>query len=236
MELSVIIPFKDEYERIGSSLECVRSYFDSSGISYELILVDDGSTDAAVVEIIKPLLSDKKIQLLQHVGNLGKGAAIATGVRASQGRYIFFTDADLSTPITEFGKLYPHRAAKIVMGVRTDTALIGVKQPKFRVFFGKLGNVMIRWVLGFSYRDTQCGFKLFEAELAKDVFSHLTIARWGFDFDVLYQAYQKGVTGVEVPVIWNHVDKSKLVPVVDHIKSLCELIYLRVRMSLARRR
>lgn len=233
MELSVIIPFKDEYERIGKSIADVLTYFDLSGISYELILVDDGSRDAAVSEIITPLLSKENVRLVIHEKNLGKGSAVATGVREARGDYIFFTDADLSTPITEFAKLYEHRSKKIVIGVRTENSLIIEKQPEYRIFLGKMGNVAIRALLGLSYRDTQCGFKLFEGSLAKLLFSKLIIARWGFDFDILYQAQKKGIIAAEVSVMWKHNGKSKLIPVVDHFRSLYELIYFRIRSAIS---
>jgi len=228
MDISIIIPFKDECERIEMSLNEVRSYFNSRGISYEIILVDDGSLDNATTQIIEPLLTDKRILLLKHKKNLGKGAAIATGVNASHGDYIFFTDADLSTPISEFEKLYAKRLTRLVIGTRTDEKLIKTKQPFFRIFFGKLGNLVIRYLLGLSYKDTQCGFKLFDAQLAKELFSRLIIARWGFDFEVLFKARQKGVLATEIPVIWSHKGKSKLIPIVDHVRSLYELFYFRI--------
>lgn len=234
MELTVIIPFKDEYERIGKSLSEVRTYFDASRIDYEIVLVDDGSRDRAVDEIITPLLSSRNIRLVSHKKNLGKGAAIASGVKESCGDYIFFTDADLSTPISEFTKLYEQRSSKIAIGVRTHDSIVE-KQPFHRVFLGKLGNVVIRTLLGFSYRDTQCGFKLFEARLAKQMFSKLIIARWGFDFDILYQAKKEGIAVAEVSVEWRHNGKSKLIPVVDHFRSLYELIYFRIRSYISER-
>lgn len=234
MELSVIIPFKDEYERIGGSIVEIRAFFDSQSIEYELILVDDGSMDDAVTEIITPLLSENNIHLVVHKKNLGKGAAIASGVRVAKGDYIFFTDTDLSTPIAEFTKLYEHRFANIVIGVRTKESLIIKKQPRHRIILGKLGNIAIRALLGLSYRDTQCGFKLFEARLAKQLFSKLIIVRWGFDFDILYQAKKMGIVAREVSVIWRHNGKSKLIPIVDHLRSLYELIYFKIRSSFSK--
>lgn len=228
VDVSIVIPFLNEQNRLGATIDTIREFFSSQSLSYEIILVDDGSTDATVSVVIEPRRTAGPLTVVRHEHNQGKGAAVATGAAVSTGRYIFFTDADLSTPISEFPKLYALREHPIVIGSRRNISLVQKRQSKIRELFGLGGNALIRHVFALPYRDTQCGFKLFHADIAKQLFRNLTLTGWGFDFDIMYQAKRAGIIAPEVPVVWAHNNQSKLRPGFDHIATLCGLIYLKL--------
>ncbi|MFZ5365142.1 MAG: dolichyl-phosphate beta-glucosyltransferase [Patescibacteria group bacterium] len=223
-ELSVIIPVYNEEKRIGSTLPKIFHYLNKRQIDYEVIVVDDGSTDQTI-----PIVENiKKCNLLRHAENQGKGAAVRTGVEAAQGKYILFTDADNSTPIEELDKFW-HKKEQydILIGSRHSIGSeIQVKQPWHRNIITYIGNKMIRIILGLKLKDTQCGFKIFRGEVAKDLFGLQKINRWAFDMEILYLAKKKLYSAKEIPVTWINSPESKVKPL-DFFKTFGELIKIR---------
>lgn len=229
MHLSVVVPFKDEAHRLPKSLEKLNQFLSAQQFSSEIILVDDGSTDQTV-ESISYFVNQPHVRLLRHTQNKGKGAALKTGILQAQGKYILMSDADFSTPISELEKLqdYMYRGFAIVIGSRAlpDSEILQ-KQPLYRRLIGKSGNILIRLVLGLPYKDTQCGFKLFKGEVAKDLFTDLKMLQWSFDYEVLYKAKKRGYSVKELGVIWEDDASSRVHIIKDSWRSLIDLFKIR---------
>jgi glycosyltransferase involved in cell wall biosynthesis len=234
--LSIIIPAYNEEKRIGRSLEEILRFVTSRGYSSEVIVVDDGSADRTgeiVAGFIERYRSGgHELRLLTNNPNRGKGASVRRGVAAAEGDVILFTDADLSSPITEAPKLVDpiiEGRADVTFGSRAiDRTLIGVRQSIVRDFGGRVFNLLMRTITGLKYKDTQCGFKAFRREVALPVFLAQRIERFGFDPEVLYIANKRGLKLLEVPVVWNHNDDSKVSYFRDSIKMFSDLIYIRL--------
>jgi dolichyl-phosphate beta-glucosyltransferase len=200
LDLSIIIPAYNEAMRIVPTLTSIIDYLKRNNLKAEIIIVDDGSTDATQAAITG--LVDQYIKLPQ---NTGKGAAIRKGVFEAKGKDILLMDADGSAPITELTTLYDHRGeADIAIGSRhIEGSVIHVRQSLLRQGVSYFGNMIIRLVLQLPYADTQCGFKLFSRESARAIFSQAIIDRWGFDVEILKIAHILGYKIVEVPIAWH---------------------------------
>lgn len=212
--LSIVIPAFNEQQRLPSTLTRITAYAAEAGWSaYEILVVDDGSRDGTAAFVADLASRDAAIRLLRNPGNRGKGYAVRHGMQAAQGNWRLFTDADLSTPIEEIDKLFAATAvgAQVAIGSRAlNRSLIGVHQSGFRETAGKIFNSAMRAVLGLPLHDTQCGFKLFSAEAAVEVFARQQLDRFGFDAEALFIAQLKGFKVVEVPVRWNDVAGTKV--------------------------
>ncbi len=234
--LTVVIPAFNEAKRIEHTLEAIHDYFERKGMKREIIVVDDGSSDntAAVVNALKAKIHD--LQCVRYFPNRGKGYAVKTGVGKSRGEYILFTDADNSTPIEEFEKLYPLLShAKVVIGSRyMADSDIKIKQPKYRILLGRLGNFLIRVFLFGNIRDTQCGFKAFQHRAAKELFSRMKINRFGFDIELLSIASLLKYSVREVPVSWYNSPVSRVRPIKDALRTFTELLYIKINLMSGR--
>ena len=213
--LSVVIPAYNEEARLPATLTKVADYLTTANLSFwEVLVVDDGSTDgtAAAVESFSKQRSG--IRLLRNPGNRGKGYSVRHGMMTGRGAWLLFTDADLSAPIEELEKLaaaVTRENADGAIGSRgLDRSLIGVHQPAFRENAGKFFNTVMRLATRLPYKDTQCGFKLFRQDAAERIFRRQQLERFGFDVEILYIARKLNYKIVEVPVRWNHVDGSKV--------------------------
>jgi dolichyl-phosphate beta-glucosyltransferase len=208
--VSIIIPAYNEENRLGASLQKIRCYLDSSRWDFaEIIVVNDGSRDAT-----REIARASGARLLENPGNRGKGYTVRHGMLEAQGDWALYTDADLSSPIEELEKLWTaaeREGAEIAFGSRAvDRSLVGVHQPWAREMSGRLFNLAMRGVTGLPFRDTQCGFKLFERRTARAVFSRQQLEGFGFDVEVLFIAQRLGHKIVEVPVRWNNVEGTKV--------------------------
>lgn len=225
-EVSVVIPAYREEARIGGTLTAVSSFFESQGVDYELIIVDDGSPDATadVVERFRQE-HNPNIRLLRHPQNRGKGAAVRTGMMAAAGGQILFADADNSTPIGELLKLQNalQGGADVAMGSRyLSGSNVVLKQPLGRRAMSRAGNLLFRIVLGLPFADTRCGFKLFNSDARDKVFPLQTLERWGFDTEILVIARRQGLKVAEVPVEWYDKPNSTIHPWRDSLRTLSE--------------
>lgn len=208
--ISIVIPAYNEEKRIVGSLDSIRRYLESSKWDFaEVIVVDDGSRDRTV-EIARAA----GVRVLKNPGNRGKGYAVRHGVLEAKGEWTLFTDADLSSPIAELEKLWTavqSQQAKVAIGSRAmDRSLVGVHQPATRELIGRIFNFAMRAVTGLPFRDTQCGFKLFETRAAGEVFKRQKLEGFGFDVEVLFIAHKLGYKSVEVPVRWDNVAGTKV--------------------------
>lgn len=221
MDLSIIIPAYNEAERLPQSLKMILDYLRDDPRSIEIIVVDDGSTDdtAAIAKAAAPT-----VRLIRHPRNLGKGAAVRTGMLAAQGEWRYLCDADLSTPIAEVDTLLQHRDdAEVILGSRRAAgARIGRSQARWKVLLGQAGNLMIQLLAAPGIRDTQCGFKLFHRR-TMSIFERQRNNRYGYDFEDVYLARLAGFRIKEVPVIWNNDRRSKVRPI-DYLITLLELL------------
>jgi glycosyltransferase involved in cell wall biosynthesis len=232
--LSIVIPAYNEEKRIRPTLDRIHSYLTSWGQASEVVVVDDGSRDATrkVVEAEISRYEDAGIalRLLGDGKNRGKGASIRMGMLEAAGEVVLFSDADLSSPIEEAPKLVdPILAGKaaVVIGSRgIDYKMIGVHQSPLRELAGRTFNLTMRLVLGLPFKDTQCGFKAFRRDAARDVFSRVRVEGFGFDAEALFLARKFGYETREVPVVWNNVEGTK-VSLLNGLKPFADLALIR---------
>lgn len=233
-EYSIIIPAYNEGNRIKNTLLIIDNYIKEKNLSAEIIVVDDGSKDETVKITEKLMRKIPNLKIEAYVKNRGKGFAVKTGVFASKGRYILFTDADNSTPIEELEKLrnsLDKTKSNIAIGSRyLAESKVQIKQPLYRIFIGRVGNFLIRLFLIDNIRDTQCGFKLFEHQAAKEIFSFQKVKRFGFDMEALVIAESLGYKIDEVPVSWFNSVESRLRPIKDSVITLKDLIYIKINL------
>ncbi len=215
--LSIIVPAYNEAARLGQSLHTILNYLGSYQGGSELIVVDDGSIDETAQVAERALASANgsvRTQLINVRPNRGKGHAVRQGLLASNASIALFTDADLSTPITETPKLVEpieRGQADLTFGSRAlERSLIGVHQPWRREQGGKVFNLIVRLATRLPFWDTQCGFKAFRMSVCRPIIEAAAIDRFGFDVELIYVAHLAGLKLEEIPVRWNHYEGSKV--------------------------
>ena len=229
---SVVIPAFNEASRIGQTVRATLDYLQEVNPKNELIVVNDGSTDATAT-MAREVLSGAKIaaRLLENFPNRGKGAAVRTGLLAAQEAIGLFFDADLSTPLEETPKVIePIAAGKfdIAFGSRSlDRSLIGHHQPWRREQGGRVFNLLVRVATGLPFWDTQCGFKAFRLDVCRPILEAARIDGFAFDVELLYLAQRAGLRLCEIPVRWNHHEGSKVQFLQDSLRMLREVVALR---------
>ncbi len=231
--ISIIIPAFEEADRIGASIEKICRYLEREKLSAELIIVDDGSSDqtAEVAGRICAEFPQISSNIIRYEPNRGKGFAVKTGLNASQADIALFSDADLSTPIEELPKLIePIRAgiADLTFGSRAlDRTLIGVHQPWRREQGGKVFNFIVKTITGLPFWDTQCGFKAFNMTKFRPLLDLMRIERFGFDVEFLYVANLHHLKLKEIPVRWDHDERTKVSVFRDSRRMVSEVISIR---------
>jgi dolichyl-phosphate beta-glucosyltransferase len=234
---SIVLPAYNESERIASTLDRILAHAGQQDWQVEIIVVNDGSTDGTPKIVDDYGKKYPMLRLLQNPGNRGKGYSVRHGMLHAQGDVLLFSDADLSSPITETDKLSAaiRQGADIAIGSRWLNARLQIKrQALHRQLFGRIFNVMLRLVLGLNFSDTQCGFKAFTRDAAQKLFPLQRIEGWGFDPELLYLAKKSGLTVVEVAVAWSHCEGTHIRPLHDGIRMFCEI--LKIRWNAARGR
>ncbi|MDD3125775.1 MAG: glycosyltransferase family 2 protein [Candidatus Kapabacteria bacterium] len=227
--LSLIIPAYNEESRISGSLDKALEYFSRQDYSWEIIVVDDGSTDQTARIIENYNAKNPNITLIKQV-NIGKGSAVRNGMLAAHGKYRVFTDADFSTPIYELEKILPILSAgtDICIGSRSiDRSMVKEHQPFYREWMGKTFNKFVQLLVFKGIVDTQCGFKGFTASAAERIFSQAKINGFSFDVEVLFLAKLGKMTIKEVPIEWYNDERSKVNPISDSTRMFLELIKIR---------
>jgi glycosyltransferase involved in cell wall biosynthesis len=241
--LSIVIPAFNEERRLPKTMSRILGYLAGSrpqarGQNTEIIVVDDGSSDETADAATRIARLHSNVRLLRNPGNRGKGYSVRNGMMHAEGEWILFSDADLSAPIEEVEKLFravePGEAAVAIGSRALDRKLIGVHQSWMRENAGRFFNLCMRAIVGLDFWDTQCGFKLFRRDAARDVFSRQRIDGFGFDVEALYIAQRLGYRIVEVPVRWDHVDGTKVDMFGDSSRMFADL--LRIRWNAARGR
>lgn len=230
MDLSVIVPVFNEQKLISQTLQNISQFLGEVaqprlGLTYEIIVVDDGSTDDSQALIKK--LNLPNLLLLEHYKNLGKGAAVKNGMLASSGQTLLFLDADHSTNIDNLSDFLAQlKNADIVIASRAlPDSVIEVHQPWFKERLGKLGNFLIRHLLVAGIFDTQCGFKIF-TRACLPLFKLQKLSGWGFDFELLFLAKKRDYRIKEVGVKWTNCQPSK-VKWFGYIRTLLDIFLVR---------
>jgi len=228
LELSVIIPAYNEEKRLPKTLAIVSRFLEGQDLSYEIIVVDDGSGDKT-----KEVTLAAKIPNLRYVTyghNRGKGFAVHFGVECARGNWILFTDADNSTPIEEFAKLWRSTDRyEVIIGSRYRAdSHVAVKQARARIILSRLGNLLVQLLILPGLKDTQCGFKLFSHAAAKKIFARQTIWAWGFDMEILRIAKELGYQIKEVGVTWYNDEQTRLQSSRVFTRTLGELFRIRL--------
>jgi len=226
--LSVVIPAYNEERRIVPTLKKISGYLDYKKIRHDICVVDDGSTDGTALAVRR--LKNTKIKILRNAHNKGKGFCVRKGMLAATGDYALFTDADLSTPITELEKLLKHIPDyDIIIGSRRkEDSKIKEKQNFLRVLAGNIFPVIAGIILDTGIDDTQCGFKVFNLEKSRKVFEKQTIGGFCFDAEILYIARRAEIRIKEVGVSWNNNPETKLRLLKDSWNMFWDLFRIRL--------
>jgi dolichyl-phosphate beta-glucosyltransferase len=233
--LTVVIPAYNEERRIREPLAAVCAYLGAQSYEAEIVVVDDGSSDgtfAAVRETAAPW--DLRVRVVRYRPNRGKGHAVKTGIALARGERILMTDADLSTPIEEAGRLLAglDAGADVVIGTRkTPGADIRVRQPWYRERLGRAFTWIVRHSIA-DVSDVTCGFKAFRRQAAKEIFGRVRIPDWTFDAEAMMLVAYLGYRLEEVTVRWDDRAGTKVRVVRDVIRSLRGLV--RIRTNAAR--
>jgi glycosyltransferase involved in cell wall biosynthesis len=240
--LSVIIPAWNEQACLAGSLDTVIRYLRKQEYTSEVVVVDDGSTDATTDVAHAFAAQHDGAPPLRVIENKhrGKGYAVRTGLLAGTGKYLLFTDADLSTPVYEIGKMVGalEMGADIAIGTRQGIGAERVDEPLVRSLLRRVFNLLVRLVSGLPYRDTQAGFKGFRREVAHDLFRRVQLygegageieghALTAFDVEVLYLATRAGYRIEEIPVRWEYDPQSRRIPLGDAARMLSDVIRVR---------
>ncbi len=208
--LSVVIPAYNEQRRLGATLRQITHYLQDRALTFEIVVIDDGSSDgtSGVARAFERSGDGVPLQLLRNNVRKGKGYSVRRGMLAAKAPHALQTDADLSTPIGELPKL--ERALQeggyhIAFGSRdVESSQVELHQPRWREWSGKLFNRVMRAWTRLPYRDSQCGFKLFEMNRCRDIFERQRIDDFGYDVEILFIARKWGLSLCEVGVIWRH--------------------------------
>ena len=231
-ELSIIIPAHNEADRILPYLHQIKNYLCGQTRSYEVLVIDDGSTDETAVIVRQAAYSNSAIKLIQLPICQGKGAAVRLGMQSASGYLQLFADADGATPIQEIARLEKALAdgADLAIGSRAlaaKSADYTVRSRAYRSVLGALFNAAVRHSGMEVIQDTQCGFKLFRQVVAQELFRYSSINGFGFDLELLYLAQKRGYRIKEVPVNWTDQPGSKVRLFRDGLAMLRELAIIR---------
>jgi glycosyltransferase involved in cell wall biosynthesis len=229
--ISIVIPAYNEAARLPATLQAILAYTGTrERMPFEILVVNDGSKDNTLAVAREFASAHPHIRVVENPGNRGKGYSVRHGMLEATGDWVLFTDSDLSAPIEELDLLLAavhSQAAKVAIGSRADRSKIEIKQSPLRQLAGRVFNLLMRVTVGLPFKDTQCGFKLFDAESAREVFRRQRIERWGFDAEILFIARKLGYKTVEVPVRWQHAEGSKVSMFSDSLNMFVDLLRIR---------
>jgi dolichyl-phosphate beta-glucosyltransferase len=230
LDLSVIIPAFNEESLIVSTLDCLHTYLSARPQSFEILVVDDGSQDKTVEFVRQLQKRHERLRLLSNPQNMGKGFSIQRGVLESHGQIIIFTDADLPYKLDAIDGFLQalQSGCELAIGSRVlpGSEVKGV--PMLRYAAGQIFSWMVQAVLFQGLPDTQCGFKSFKAQAAKDIFRRLTIGGFGFDVEMLFIARKRKYAIQPVPVhMIEHRQRSRVRLMSDSLKMFANLFMIR---------
>lgn len=232
VHVSVIVPAYNEERNIGETIRHIEAWQSLKGRVWEIMVVDDGSTDntAAIAQDCVKTEGPCRVKLLRQEKNIGKGAAVRRGMMEATGEYLLMCDADLSMPIKESDKLIHalEFGADIAIGSRAiHKKGADVQQSVMRRISSRVFNGLVRLVAVRGIRDTQCGFKCFRKNVAREIFSAMKIDRFCFDVEMLYLAKKKGLKIAEVSVMWRQAEETRVRLFHDSFSMLGDLFKIR---------
>lgn len=247
MRLSLVIPAYNEARRLEETLTRCWSYLSAAGEPFELLLIDDGSTDGTAA-VAKLFAQDHPGTLVRSIPHAGKAAAVRAGLLAASGELVAFTDADLATPLENLDE-FAQRArsgADIVIGSREGAGSRRIGEPGYRHLMGRVFNRMVQLLVLPGIEDTQCGFKLFRREAARAVLSRAILYRdsavvagprvTAFDVELLVIARVLKLRIDEMPVVWTYGEQSKVNPLRDTMYNARDILQVRLNKALGRYR
>lgn len=228
--LSIVIPAYNEEQRIGPTLDAVIAYLDGQAYSWEVLIVDDGSTDDTA-GLAEGYSSREPRVRLERMPHGGKGAAVRHGMLAASGRYRFMCDADLSMPVETLSSFLDRMAdgSDIVIGSRQIAGARRFNESPVRHLRGRVFNWAVRLLAVGGIQDTQCGFKCFKGEVAQRLFERQRTTGLAFDVEILHAARKSGMRIHELPIDWYHRDASKVRTVADTAQMLRDVVLVRLR-------
>ncbi len=230
--LSVVIPAYNEERRLLDTLVRVHDYLSHRDFSFEILVVDDGSADGTARIVDRFAQEHDGVRLIRNDRNRGKGYSVQHGVLSAWGRDILFSDADLSTPIEECERLLPCISSgeyDIAIGSRAMAeSNLELRQPFYREWMGRTFNRIVQHLTVRGIVDTQCGFKAFRGDVARQLFRKQTLTGFAFDVEILFLAQKAGFKIMEVPITWRNSADSRLNPVRDSLRMLREVMIIRL--------
>jgi dolichyl-phosphate beta-glucosyltransferase len=231
LDLSLVVPAYNEAGRIRGTLEAMRSHLAARGLAYEIIVAADG--DDGTREIVAGISAgDGRLAVLGGPERCGKGRGVRLGVARARGRIVGFVDADDKTPIEEMDRLLPwlERGFDVVIGSRgMADSRVEVPQAAYRRVGSRAFGLAMHALLGlWNVRDTQCGFKFFRGDVAKDLFARQRIDGYMFDVEILHLANRSGYRIKEVGVRWRDDRDSRLDLVAGNGRNLVDLLRIRL--------
>lgn len=227
--VSVVVPAYNEGARIELTLEKLVAHLERNFPQYEVIVIDDGSTDSTAEKVRKLAVTNSRIVLRSLPLNRGKGFAVRAGMTMAKGDAILFTDADLSTPVEEIDLALAELTrgfAVVIASRRHPNSIIARRQSCAREAIGRGFNGLIRALFSLPFKDTQCGFKCFTQAAAREIFARATIDTFSFDVEILIIAMGLGYAIKEIPVHWTNAPGSKVRPLNDAVTIASELLAL----------
>lgn len=225
--LSIIIPAHNEERRLPQTLEQVAAFVKKQSFTTEVLVIENGSRDKTL-QVAQEFAGRYPFIQAIHESQPGKGRAIRKGMLAASGNYRFFADADFSMPVDEISRFLPPVVdAPIVIASREAPGAVRYDEPSYRHLTGRIFNSIIRLLVLHDLDDTQCGFKMFRADAAKELFPRQTLMGWSFDVELLYIARRRGYTIREIGVPWYFNPESKINVLRDSWRMFTDLIQIR---------
>lgn len=227
--LSIVIPAHNEETRLPRAFEKIHNFLKEQKYSYEVIVVENGSSDKTV-EVAKKFSKSNPYLKLVVVDTRGKGLAVKAGMLEAKGDYRFICDADLSMPIEEISKFLPSEVGNcdVIIGSREGKKAKRIGEPFHRHLMGRALNTIIKLTALRGFEDTQCGFKMFTRKAAEDLFIVQKMAGIGFDIELIYIAKKRGYKICEVPITWYFDADSRMRLIQDSLKVLLEIWQIRM--------
>jgi dolichyl-phosphate beta-glucosyltransferase len=238
--VSVIVPVYNEALRLPASLRTMEAYFSGVAFTYEVLIVVEHSTDGTLELAAQATATQANFQVMDNQVHRGKGFAVRSGILGARGEFVFYMDADLSTPLDEITKFLSyfesHPEVHVLLGNRQHTdSHIDRRQSVLRQNMGQLFNRVIRSLAPVDVRDTQCGFKAFRQPAAREIFSRQTIDGFAFDVEVLLLARALGYAVKDLPVRWENSPESKVHIIRDSLRMMRDTLTVRARVERAMR-
>lgn len=225
--LSIIIPAYNEESRLPLALGQVFAFLENQTFTAEVIVVENGSADCTL-QVAQSFAKKYPNLRVLHEDGRGKGQAVRRGMLEAHGEYRFVCDADLSMPIEEIGRFLPPVCdCDIAIASREAPGAVRHDEPYYRHLTGRVFNTLIRLLVLPGLNDTQCGFKLFRAAAAEDIFRFQTLTGWSFDVEILVIARRRGYHIHEIPIPWYYTSDSKVSLLRDSWRMFLDLLVIR---------